>query len=165
MKTIELTREQVALVDDEDWPELSKHKWYANWIPHRRVFVAVRDVNGTHVQMHRAIMAAQDHEQVDHRDNNTLNNQRYNLRTCTNSQNCCNKPQRAGTSSQYKGVHWHKQTGKWQASITINGARQYLGLFTDETDAARAYDVISPVAFGAFAHLNFPVEATHGPTE
>ena len=40
--------------------------------------------------------------------------------------------------------------------IKINGRSTYLGRFTDEVDAARAYDEAAITAWGEFAHLNFP---------
>jgi hypothetical protein len=43
-------------------------------------------------------------------------------------------------SSQYRGVTWFKACKKWRAQITINGKNNYLGLFTDEKEAAKAYE-------------------------
>ena len=31
MKTIQLTQDQFAIVDDEEFENLSKYKWYAEW--------------------------------------------------------------------------------------------------------------------------------------
>jgi hypothetical protein len=42
--------------------------------------------------------------------------------------------------SRYVGVCWHKGRQKWEAQITVRGVLQYLGLFDDEDDGARAYD-------------------------
>jgi len=41
------------------------------------------------------------------------------------------------SQSQYKGVHWHRQTGKWYALICPKGKKpKYGGSFTNELDAA-----------------------------
>tara|TARA_R110002073_G_scaffold83512_1_gene199191 strand:+ start:106 stop:609 length:504 start_codon:yes stop_codon:yes gene_type:complete len=43
------------------------------------------------------------------------------------------------SSSEYTGVSWNKSSEKWMASIHINGKTKYLGYFTDETEASKAY--------------------------
>lgn len=35
-------------------------------------------------------------------------------------------------SSKYTGVSLYKRTGKWMASININGAKKYLGCYETE---------------------------------
>lgn len=49
-------------------------------------------------------------------------------------------PSRDGSTSKYKGVTWVKSRGKWRALISINGRQQFLGEFTNELDAAQAYE-------------------------
>merc|ERR1712034_165138 len=45
--------------------------------------------------------------------------------------------QKEETTSQYKGVYWHKQSGKWYVLIYPNEKnRKYGGMFKDELDAA-----------------------------
>jgi len=47
------------------------------------------------------------------------------------------KPKRI--SSKLKGVKWRSHVKKWMASITINGTYEFLGYFTNELEAAKAY--------------------------
>jgi hypothetical protein len=42
-------------------------------------------------------------------------------------------------SSQHRGVHWHKGSGKWQAAIGVDGKLRHLGRFAEEAEAAAAY--------------------------
>jgi hypothetical protein len=42
-------------------------------------------------------------------------------------------------SSKYKGVSWHKSSGKWQVYITIDKKRNYIGKFSSELEAHEAY--------------------------
>ena len=49
------------------------------------------------------------------------------------------RPARAGPSSQYRGLCWHKPSGKWRARIRIGGQQQYLSSFAADEEAAAAY--------------------------
>ncbi len=158
MREIPLTKGYVALVDDEDYERVNAFKWFA--APHRRCIYArreeVRDGKRVVIRMHRFIMGCP--EDVDHADNDGLNNQRYNLRPANNGQNQANmRKQKRQTSSRFKGVYLHRQTGKWVAQVNINGKKTNLGLFRDEVDAAQAYNFAAEEAFGGFARLNVPL--------
>ena len=40
--------------------------------------------------------------------------------------------------SQYKGVTWHKQSGKWSVQLLVKGEKtKYGGSFKDELDAGK----------------------------
>ena len=43
MKRVELTQDQYALVDDEDYDVLNKYTWYAAWNKHTSSFYAGRN--------------------------------------------------------------------------------------------------------------------------
>jgi hypothetical protein len=122
LKRIPLTQGQFTLVDDEDYAELAKFKWYALWSPNSKTFYAERDfwVKGgggkhKHLKMHRVILGITDSKvQVDHKDHDGLNNQRYNLRPANDRQNTHNMRKQSGDfSSAYKGVQWREQFSRW----------------------------------------------------
>jgi hypothetical protein len=93
----------------------------------------------------------------DHRDLDRLNNTRRNLRVATRQQNNCNRSTYVfKKSSSYKGVSWFKRDKNWMAYIKHNGKRFYLGYFSDEILAAKAYDEAARLYFGDYAKLNFP---------
>ena len=104
--------------------------------------------------MHREIMKAPKGVMVDHVDRDGLNNRKRNLRLCSRRENSYNRRGNSRGSSQYKGVFWHKVCGKWEARITYNGNADYLGLYENERDAARAYDERAKELYGDFAYLN-----------
>lgn len=74
---------------------------------------------------------------VDHINNNVLNNKLYNLQLITQRENA-SKDKKGGTS-KYTGVSWHKTIGKWISNIRIDDKVKHLGYFTDEKEAAQAY--------------------------
>lgn len=156
MKRIKLNRGFSAKVDDEDFESLTKFKWRAQ-VNKNHVY-AVRSV-GRHSKalMHRDLLPG--HPSIDHDDGDGLNNQRYNLKPSTatlNGQKFRHKPK--GASSKFRGVSRHPQCEKWQVAIRVYGKVKYLGIFADETEAARAYDAAAKKFFPEPARaLNFPV--------
>ena len=161
MKKIPLTQGQFALVDDDDYDYLMQWKWYAHYSHGTKSFYVRRhgrkseyDTSRPTMHMARVIMNAQKGEYVDHRDHNTLDNQRSNLRVCTNSQNSMNRGPTKSNTSGYKGVVWDKSTNKWHARIQVNERVHHLGLFTSKHDAGRAYNLASMMYHGEFAYTN-----------
>lgn len=154
MREIKLTQDKVTLVDDKDYNRLMKMGSWSALAIRPDYWVATTRHNGGRVSIHRIILDAPDHLQVDHINHDTLDNRRCNLRLCTRSQQQANRVKRLGASSKYKGVYWHKWGKQWMASIRVNGKLIYLGLFKDEEDGARAYNVAAHKHFGEFALLN-----------
>ena len=159
MKRIPLGNNQgFVLVDDEDYKWLNKQNWCRLKCKNSSYAKFDRRVDGKKVSflMHRIILNAKPHQFVDHRDGNGLNNQRFNIRICTKSENGMNQKPQKGRTSQYKGVCRFRS--KWQAGIKKDGKRKLLGIFSDEIEAAKAYDKKAIEFFGEFAYLNFPEE-------
>lgn len=150
MKLIPLSKGKVAKTDDNIFDFLIQ--W--TWVLHRNGY-AVRYT--THkgkrlaIYMHNVITGAKG---VDHRDGDKLNNQRYNLRVCTQRQNRFNSVGKRNTTSRYKGVS--KKGNVWRAQIAKDGQKHRLGNFPKERWAAYAYDIAARDLFGEYAYLNLP---------
>lgn len=156
MKEIKLTQGKVALVDDEDFEKLNRFKWYAR--KGRNTFYAERNIGGRKqhrvIRRHRQILNVNNSQDVDHRDSDGLNNQRFNLRNCTNQQNCMNARPQSGCLSKFKGVYFHKQINRWRAVLTFNGKVNSCGCYATEEEAACAYNKKAVELFGSFARPN-----------
>ncbi|OAJ75137.1 hypothetical protein AYJ08_05835 [Brevibacillus sp. SKDU10] len=151
-REIPLTQGKVTIVDDEEFEPLSKYKWFATKCGNS--YYAARRLNGKTILMHRYIMNPENRLVVDHVDGDSLNNQKSNLRICSKAQNNRNQRIKTNNKSGYKGVYWREEKGKWQGSMRHNSKTVYLGLFTDQEEAARAYNQKAVELFGEFARLN-----------
>jgi hypothetical protein len=159
VREIPLGRGYTAVVDDEDYEQLSRHKWYVYDHRENRSIYARRVSLGKmadkkHVSMHREIMGFPD-SPVDHINGNGLDNRRCNLRLCSHSGNSQNRrPNQKPTASGYKGVWWRKKGVQWEARIRADGKEYRLGYFKDSVAAARAYNDAAVRLHGEFAQLN-----------
>ena len=149
-----------TIVEPMDYYRLKNFNWYIGG--NGKEFYAFRNVKAgpgktKMVSMHREIMRPPGHLLVDHRNNNTLDNRRANLRLASHSENSYNRPKtKAKTTSQYIGIYLEKRTGRWTVKIRANGKRLWLGRFESEIEAAKAYDAAAKKYHGEFARLNFP---------
>jgi hypothetical protein len=93
------------------------------------------------IYMHRQILGLTDSRQhVDHINGDKLDNRRSNLRVGTQALNNQNRPGQLNAASRFRGVSLDPKTGKWLASVTVDGVAHNLGRFRQEVDAAQAAD-------------------------
>jgi hypothetical protein len=155
---ITLSSGHTLQVDDADAAIAAGRSWQAQRGKAGTFYAAavlVENGKQRKVYLHRLIMQAGPGQRVDHIDGNGLNNRRDNLRICSNAENMRNmrvSPLRG--SSIYKGVSWNARRKKWRAYIVHDGRQRNIGYFTNESDAARAYDAAAVKTFGSFANLN-----------
>jgi len=158
---IQLTKEQIAIVDDVDYEYVSQFKWYA--MKTKSGYYACRTFNENGIRhtelLHRVILASllgrllEKGEECDHVNGNTLDNTRNNLRLASHSQNTRNRKTNANSTTGIKGVWWNKKDMKWQAGITVDGKLHYLGRFSNVEDAKKAYEQASKKFHGDFGRL------------
>ena len=136
VKKISIGRGLFALVDDRDFPLVSRFKWCAHKGKHHDSYYAQ-----TTLRMHAFILGV-DHRNkaflTDHKNGNGLDNRRKNIRKATHTQNAQNRKQLSSNTSGFKGVDWTPHMHKWRARITNKGKRTTLGFFVNKKDAAKA---------------------------
>lgn len=158
MRTLNVSS-RIVLLDDEDFDRVSVFSWYwAKKNSGRGYAKSSSRKLGRNVPMHRFILnlVKGDGMCVDHIDGNTANNQKSNLRVCSQQENNRNRGKNPTSTLKYKGV---VKTGKhyFGAAIkigdrTIRSAAKYVS----QEEAARVYDNLALQYFGKFARLNFP---------
>ncbi len=94
----------------------------------------------------------------DHADRDHTNNKEDNLRWTDNLGNAVNIAPRGA----FKGIS--RKRSKWAAYGCLHGKTVYLGVFSTEIEAAKAYDRFARLHYGLLAYLNFNTEegTSHG---
>jgi len=162
---IQLTQGKQTLVDASDYEWLNRYKWFAHkggkgsksgYIAERLIRPISR---GPQVpeKMARKIMDVTDPNlEVDHKNHDTLDNRRKNLRIVTSAQNSQNRRRRSDNSSGYKGIsNASIQEGvpRWRVRIQANGHGKHLGYFKTLEEAVAAYQAAAIEMHGEFACL------------
>lgn len=142
----------LCLFDEDDFDKFSSDKFsiVKGW--NKTPYLSIR-LNGKSTLYHRLITNAPKNRIVDHKNHNTLDNRKENLRLCTRSQNMWNRKRTTGTS-KYKGVYWWTERNGWASAIYLNNKRIYLGVYNSEKKAAEIYNQKAKELFGEFACLN-----------
>ena len=90
---------------------------------------------------------------IDHIDMNRANNSLFNLRLASVTENNRNRVKQSNNTSGYKGVTFHKGTGKYHAKICVNKQRISLGYFKSANEASLAYQQAAKEHHGEFARF------------
>lgn len=156
MISIDVGKGCIALIDDEDFSEVSKYTWRIRPDGYvQRTWI--EDGRTEHELLHRFVTQASPDHVVDHENRDRWDCRKENLRVATLSQNAANRATTAA-NRDWKGIFPHGN--RWKARIKMEGQNVYLGSFESAEQAAYAYDVAAKQLFGEFAQLNFPSVST-----
>lgn len=135
------------LIDIDDVALVQQHKWHMS-----RGYVVTK-INGKGVPLHHIIMDMPN-SNIDHINQNPLDNRKCNLRLCNQHQNTANTGLFKHNTSGYKGVCWDSGRKKYMAKIKVYGRTKFLGRYDTPEQAALAYNESAKIVFGEFARLN-----------
>jgi hypothetical protein len=139
----------VAIIDAEGEQRVREA---GPWFIHPKGYATThRRVGGkrTTLSMHRLVANIENNLdlEVDHLDNNPLNNQKINLLVGLRASKafrrlqCLRQDHQAGQTSRFRGVCWSKRDEKWQVRmVDEHGTRRSLGYFSDEEEASVVYE-------------------------
>jgi hypothetical protein len=136
---VPLTRGMTALIDIEDIPLVEGRSWNAKYSPITKSYYA--STSSRAIRMHRLILGVFDRRQfVDHKDHNTLDNRKKNIRLVSYSESAINRSIQCNNKSGYKHVSFHKGHRKWYVQIKKDGKLLFQKLFKDFGEACRVAD-------------------------
>jgi hypothetical protein len=94
--------------------------------------------------------------EIDHKNNNPLDNRIENLRDCTSQQNKANRGKNKNNATGLKGVYLVKdsKTKPYGAAITVDRRSISLGKFSTAEEAHAAYEAAARKHFGDFARAH-----------
>lgn len=128
---IKVGKSNFALVDKEDYSELSKYTWvlfqgYAG----REVVVSKNPRVRKTIKMHRQVMNFPE-QIIDHKNQNKLDNRKINLALSDKSKNGINRNAQINSKSGIKGVCFDNSKNRWRVFINKAGIRLGDRLFKD----------------------------------
>jgi len=123
------------------------------WRKDAKGYIVANSKNGKNktIKIHRLIMGVLENPEIiiDHKNWDKTNNQKANLRCCTKGQNNTNIKRKRNNTTGYTGVQ--KVGEKYQAKISLNGVRYYLGTFENKEDAIEARHKAETIMHGEWS--------------
>lgn len=125
-------RVSYAMIDSKNLEKVLSHRWRLSSNGY-----AMTDLEaGKVLLMHQLILGFKEGVEIDHEEQDKLDNREAKLRFLTHSQNLHNSKLPVTNTSGYKNVYWTKRNRKWRARIKIREQSYHLGYFDNAEDAA-----------------------------
>jgi hypothetical protein len=144
MQQIELSQDQVALVDDEDFPLFSQYRWCYRSERDGKQGYAVRHVKvdgkDRLAYLHREIMQPPEGMEVIFLNHDRLDCRRENLRVVSKQEARQHHRVRRDSKSGSKGVRYNAETDTWSAYTYRHGNAYHVGTFPYQHQAEDAYE-------------------------
>lgn len=131
------------IIDNDDVERVKQYKWVIFKARNNNcnsVYKYYAISSGKeNILLHRFITNAEKGQVVDHKNGNTFDTRKRNLKLCTYTENNKNKIRQPRKSRpSIVGVYYNTNINKWYAYINIDGKRISLGYHKEEQDAINA---------------------------
>jgi len=117
--------ERKAVIDAEDFLLIKGKKWSictCNGIQYITSY-SYENNKKTSILLHRLIVGAVKGQIVDHKNHDTFDNRKTNLRFCSHGQNMANRKMSKANKLGVRGVTYDKTNKNYEAKVTKNGVR------------------------------------------
>ena len=125
------------IIDKSDFENVYKHYWIerAGYIGSK----LAENMTPRYIMLHRFLIGEIPKGlQVDHINRNKHDNTRKNLRIVTPLENCQNKDKTPKSKCGYRNIHFRERIKKYEASITYNNKKYWVGSFDNPQEAEEA---------------------------
>jgi hypothetical protein len=154
-RLIPLTRGLFTIVDAADYACIMQHRWHAKFAEEERFYATHWDTSSkTEISLHRYILGLDSNNVKlgDHKNGNSLDNRRVNLREADHSQNAQNSKARNNISG-YKGVTYYPELGLYRTRVYFHGKQYDLGYHKSALAAHLIYQSKAAELFGEYARF------------
>lgn len=157
---VPLTKKKVALIDLADAETVEGYNWYAFHHKKQNKFYAVSKLPKT-TGLQRFLLGLRPGDKLngDHKNHNTLDYRRTNLRIATCSQNSINKVLLHSNKSGRPGLHQLTGTSSWRVTIKRDNKVVVQRQFDSYYKAIAFWDETYPPLSGEFA---YPMGVSNG---
>ena len=126
--------ERGVLIDAEDIDKIKNYRWCLAKNLNGGWYAFTNCEKGKKMYLHRFIMDCPEDKVIDHKNGNTLDNRKRNLKICTQRQNNQNKKMSNNNTSGYRNIYWNKINNTWDIQIK----HKRIGQFKELEDAVKA---------------------------
>lgn len=147
-------KDEFFYIDLEDLEKIKKYYWLIHPCKGMKYVISTTKNRKEIIKLHRLLLNVKDDNVVDHINHNTLDNRKKNLRIVTQKENSLNHRRSINNTSGITGVSWITRLNKWQAYITFNKKRKYLGVYQNFDDAVAARKEAEEKYFGEYSYDN-----------
>ena len=144
---IPLTHGRFAKIDKEDIDKVREYAWHCDYYGYA---VTTQKKIKKDIKMHRLVTDCPKDMIVDHKNHDTTDNRKQNLRICKKIDNQRNQAKSKTNKSGMIGVSWSKKLSKWTAQVYLKDKKIHIGVFTDFEEAVKAREKKAREIYGEF---------------